>query len=148
LKNIISFLQRPFFRYHLPAIMFAVVIFILSSIPKLNPPNLGFKVQDKFYHFVFYGAFGFLVARSFSFLKFSQVFPKKYLFYAILFSVAYGLSDEIHQYYVPGRQCSFGDFLADSIGAIAGIMVYHYCHHLRRFFLKNFSWKRKKSVNI
>jgi VanZ family protein len=144
LKSIFIFLQRPFYRYHLPAIVFAIGIFVLSSISKLNPPDLGLKIQDKFYHFVFYGAFGFLIARSFSFLKFFQVFPKKYLVYAILFSIAYGISDEIHQYYVPGRFCSFGDFLADSMGAISGILIYHYRDHLWQFFRKHFHWNKKR----
>jgi VanZ family protein len=32
----------------------------------------------------------------------------------------YGITDEIHQYYVPGRVASIGDIAADCIGAFLG----------------------------
>ena len=35
-------------------------------------------------------------------------------------ALAYGLSDELHQAYVPGRQSSFYDVLADGAGALLG----------------------------
>lgn len=130
--------QHPFYRYHLPVIALAIAIFILSSIPQLNPPDLGFEIQDKFYHFVFYAVFGYLVARSFFLLKFSQLFQRHYLVFAVVFSAVYGLSDEIHQYYIPGRFCSLGDFVADGLGAATGVFIYHYRHQLRLSFQKYF----------
>lgn len=132
----LNFLQHPFFRFHVPAIILAVTIFILSSIPKLNPPNLGFELQDKFYHFLVYAAFGFLVARSFFSLKFSENFHKYYLLFAILFSAIYGLSDEIHQSYVPGRFSSIGDFIADFSGSTIGALIFHYRQGVKLFFTK------------
>jgi VanZ family protein len=135
-------LHHPFYRYHLPVIVFAIGIFILSSIPKLNPPDLGFKIQDKFYHFLFYAVFGHLVARSFFFLEFSQRFHRHYLVFAIVFSVVYGLSDEMHQYYVPGRFCSLGDFVADGLGAVTGVFIYRFRFQLRLGFQKYF-FRRK-----
>lgn len=36
----------------------------------------------------------------------------------------YAASDEIHQYFVPGRSCQLTDVLLDSAGVLAGIMVY------------------------
>jgi VanZ family protein len=38
---------------------------------------------------------------------------------AWLISTAYGALDEVHQYYVPGRQADPADLLADTIGALA-----------------------------
>ncbi|MDR2246783.1 MAG: VanZ family protein, partial [Treponema sp.] len=32
----------------------------------------------------------------------------------------YGIIDEVHQYFVPGRDCNIWDWLADSIGAVFG----------------------------
>ena len=130
--------QHPFYRYHLPVIALAIAIFILSSIPQLNPPDLGFEIQDKFYHFVFYAVFGYLMARSFFLLKFSQTFHRYYLVLAIVFSAVYGLSDEIHQYYVPGRFCSLGDFIADGLGAATGVFIYHYRSQCWPWFQKYF----------
>lgn len=38
-------------------------------------------------------------------------------------SAVYALSDEIHQYFVPGRACMASDVLIDSLGALFGIML-------------------------
>ena len=137
-----NFLKRPFFRFHVPVIFLAAAIFIFSSIPKLTPPNLGFELQDKFYHFLVYAIFGFLVARSFFSLKFSENFHKYYLLFAILFSAIYGLSDEIHQSYVPGRFSSIGDFIADSSGSAVGVLIFHYRRGLKLFLTKYMPLKK------
>jgi len=42
----------------------------------------------------------------------------------ILFSALYGLSDEAHQYFVPGRDADVWDGMADLLGSIAGVAVY------------------------
>lgn len=47
----------------------------------------------------------------------------KLLFYSFLFCLAYAISDELHQYFVPGRGPGIGDVLRDSIGAISGIGI-------------------------
>ena len=36
----------------------------------------------------------------------------------------YGISDDIHQYYVPYREADIFDGVADVIGAIIGLLVY------------------------
>ncbi len=138
----LNFLKRPFFRFHVPVIILAIVIFVLSSIPKLTPPNLGFELQDKFYHFLVYAVFGFLVARSFFSLQFSDNFHKYYLVFAILFSAIYGLSDEIHQSYVPGRFSSIGDFIADSSGSVIGVLIFHYRQGIKLFLTKYMPLKK------
>mgnify|MGYP001180919595 CR=1 FL=1 len=38
-----------------------------------------------------------------------------------LLTVGYGVLDEWHQSFVPGRQCSAGDVLRDALGAAVGI---------------------------
>ncbi len=53
-------------------------------------------------------------------------FYKKKRFY-LLFSTGlcaiYAASDELHQYFVPGRSCQIGDILLDSFGAFLGICI-------------------------
>lgn len=39
---------------------------------------------------------------------------------AILITVAYGVTDEIHQMFVPGRTAEMYDLLADTAGALGG----------------------------
>ncbi len=42
---------------------------------------------------------------------------------AFIYCVLFAASDEIHQYFVPGRSCELRDFLIDLAGAAAGIIV-------------------------
>lgn len=42
----------------------------------------------------------------------------------LLICIIYAISDEIHQYYVPGRGPLVKDVLIDSVGAYIGVLVY------------------------
>ncbi|MBS6643963.1 MAG: VanZ family protein [Clostridiaceae bacterium] len=42
---------------------------------------------------------------------------------AWLAGICYAASDELHQYFVPGRSCQFTDVLLDSAGVLAGIVM-------------------------
>ncbi len=44
--------------------------------------------------------------------------------FALMISVLYAATDEIHQYFVPGRVGTWSDVLIDSIGIIIGIVIY------------------------
>ena len=43
--------------------------------------------------------------------------------FTFIFALVYSVSDEIHQYFVPGRACRFTDVLIDCSGAAAGILI-------------------------
>ena len=132
--------KKAFIYYQLPGIIWTIVIFVLSSIPSLSPPNLGIEWQDKIYHFIFYMAYAIFLARAFYFQNYSFKVKQKFWLHTLLFGVLYGISDEIHQYFVPGRYMEFADGLADSLGVIVGVTLF-YC----RDFL---FWKRQpKSTN-
>jgi VanZ family protein len=46
---------------------------------------------------------------------------------AVALAAGYGLSDELHQSLVPGRQASGADVLKDLGGAAAGALLYRRC---------------------
>ncbi len=46
---------------------------------------------------------------------------------AVLLILAYAISDEFHQYFVPGRQASWVDVLIDTVGGILGLSLLRYC---------------------
>ncbi len=48
---------------------------------------------------------------------------KKAILYAFIFSVFYACTDEIHQYFIPGRTMAFKDVLIDSSGALLAIVI-------------------------
>ncbi len=64
---------------------------------------------DKAAHFAAYALLGFLWRRGLG--RFRPAF---------LLSALYGVVDEGHQSFVPGREVSFGDLLADFLGAYLG----------------------------
>jgi VanZ family protein len=91
------------------------LIFYLSSqhtIPFVKLPRYG----DKVVHMCAYIPLAFMF-----FLSMRKSGMRKYVFAAaFLFACVYGLTDEFHQSFVPGRTPEFGDFIADTIGAYLG----------------------------
>ncbi|MCP4703480.1 MAG: hypothetical protein GY865_02630, partial [candidate division Zixibacteria bacterium] len=56
--------MKIFFLYHFPAIVYALAIFLLSSVPGMNMPEYGFLMADKLLHFLEYALFAVLIFRS------------------------------------------------------------------------------------
>ena len=101
-----------------PAIVYALAIFIGSSVPGSEIPPLGFSLSDKLIHFIEFGILGILLYRAFSRMS------RPYLL-TVITGALYAASDEFHQLFVPGRQCDFWDFAADVCGIllVGGIQV-------------------------
>lgn len=113
--------MKRFLWIHGPAILWAMLIFILSSLPSLKPPNLGFSMQDKLSHLIEYGIFGVFLQRSFTSLYGNSL--KSYLL-AFLVGTAYAGLDEVHQTFVEGRSADFGDYCADTVGIVLSQLVF------------------------
>lgn len=45
-------------------------------------------------------------------------------YFTILIGICYGLSDEWHQSYIPGRDSTAEDVLSDALGAVAAAVSY------------------------
>ena len=108
---------KPF----IPAILWAVIIFFVSSIPDLSTPSLGFKITDKMAHFGEFFFLGLLVTHAFSRRKLS---PVKVFWISACVSGLYGVMDEFPQLFVPGRQTDGFDMLADVLGAVSASGIY------------------------
>lgn len=46
--------------------------------------------------------------------------------YSLLFVFGYACSDEIHQYFIPGRAMAFKDVLIDTLGGTVGYLICKY----------------------
>lgn len=57
-------------------------------------------------------------------------FVWSFLWRAELFCALYACSDELHQYFVPGRSCRFFDVCVDSTGAFCGALLFWGLFHL------------------
>ncbi len=98
-----------------PVVVWAAVIFVLSSIPGRSFPDIaGVVGVDKLAHMGVFGVLGFLVARAVG-----GGGARAFLVAAIVAS-AYGAVDELHQQLTPGRDSSVWDFVADTLGGAVG----------------------------
>ena len=48
---------------------------------------------------------------------------KNAIFFSFIFSFFYACTDEIHQYFIPGRAMAFRDVLIDSAGALLAMII-------------------------
>jgi VanZ family protein len=104
-------------RAYLPALAWAALIIALSSRPSL-PVSLE-SGSDKIAHFLAYAVFGWLIARAFAFAGIHALA-------AVAVGVLFGATDEWHQSFVPGRSAEVGDWVADSLGIVTGVSLYHW----------------------
>jgi len=107
-----------------PVAVWAALLFLLSAVPDTGPIPLEdwLPVNDTVAHFALYAVLGGLLARGG--MRSGVTLPHLAL---ILAGLLYGVSDEWHQSFVPGRDASMGDWLADAAGVGFGyamIMLY------------------------
>lgn len=108
------------FKFWVPVYVYLILIFVISSI-SFSPLEVGVgdgrKISvNPWLHIGEYALLGFLFYRAF--INSDKVFLKKYSFVlAIVFAIAYGITDELHQLFVPGRLCSFKDVICDGVGS-------------------------------
>jgi VanZ family protein len=103
--------RRPFLTLWGPFLAALAIVFWLSSMSHV-PGSQHF--WDKFLHAVGYTGLGVLALRAFH-GGFDRIRPQPTL-YAGLTVILWGLSDEFHQSFVPGRDASGWDLLADAVG--------------------------------
>ncbi len=108
--------------YWLPVFIYCLLIFLQSSYP--SPETVPYiPHMDKFLHFVVYGILGILFFRAYSTLRIKNNVNLTIII-SILSAGLYGISDELHQYFVPYREAELMDALANLLGSIGGVAVY------------------------
>lgn len=98
-------------------------IFWLSSIPGDTLPLPEFRFSDKLAHFLAYALLGILIAARAPLLERlgGRREAARFDWPGAAIGILYGVSDEIHQLYVPLRLFSLADVAADALGAMAGV---------------------------
>jgi VanZ family protein len=111
------------FIYEAPVLAYAGLIFLLSSLSKFPDVVPSFFGFDKLAHFSEYYFFGCLICRWF--LADKGRFANRHFFVlTIVIGTCYGLSDEWHQSFVPGRHASLWDVFFDFLGVITAAFTY------------------------
>lgn len=113
-KRTVEILQR-FFLFWFPLVGYMVLIFILSSEPAPEDIPDIWNI-DKLLHFMAYGVLSILWLRALK-RHWAEVRNKKLIFLSFLFATLYGISNEIYQYFIPYRNASIADAVANGLGA-------------------------------
>jgi VanZ family protein len=96
-----------------PVVAWAGLIFVLSSIPDLGTGLGGWDlVLRKLAHAAEFAVLGFLLLRAIG-----QEWA------ALALGIAYAVSDELHQHFVPGRFGSPFDVMLDAVGVAVGVLA-------------------------
>jgi len=111
--------MKKFFLTWGPVLAYGGLIYIQSAFPQAVP--IGFPL-DKIIHFFEFSLLGFFIIRSF--LLTWNIGQWTAVFLAGTLAGLWGVLDEIHQSFVPARNASWGDGLADILGAFAGAAAF------------------------
>ena len=103
-----------------PAIAAMAAIFMASSFPTV--PRVVRDASDLLLHFVAYAGLAVLVIRAIASGRWSALTLGSFL-KAWSVSAGYGVTDEVHQYFVPGRYASVADWVADALGAAVALAI-------------------------
>ena len=98
-----------------PALVYMAAIFVASSLSRVPAPPAG--LSDKQVHAVVYAGLAAMILRALAQGSWRGVTLGTALG-AVLMAAAYGASDEVHQWFVPGRTFEILDMVADAIGAV------------------------------
>ncbi len=111
----------------LPLLFWLAVIFSFSSFPGVSTtsaPPLWYFMERKGAHVFEYTVLTFLSFRFFR-LSFREASLAIVLFLSMMFSLSYGATDELHQYFVPFRGAYMRDVAIDGGGALlAGALIF------------------------
>lgn len=79
------------------------------------------KVIRKLAHYTIYTVGGFLIM---NYAYTTNLKLKEKVLYSIAFGAGYAVTDELHQFFMPGRSARVFDVGIDTLGVITGIAIY------------------------
>jgi VanZ family protein len=115
-------------RYFVPAILFYLLIFFLSS----QDGDIGLPGHwlDKIVHVIEFSLLGFFLSLGyFKTFSFPTVIKAVLVFFT---GLPLAILDEWHQLFVPGRTSAIEDVIVDAAGIVCGILVYRYLGKRKR----------------
>lgn len=109
-------------KYWGPVLLYCSIIVYLSSLsyPSQHLPSFFSALSDKLVHGVEYGILGILLYRALR----HTTRTVQTIGVAIFCAAAFGISDELHQWYVPHRHADLWDVVADVSGATFFILIW------------------------
>jgi VanZ family protein len=106
---------------YLPLIIYWIVLFVATSLPGNDLPNLG--VSDKIEHFVAYFILAIFLNLALTLQTKFKWLKQKANFASILIISIYAGLDELHQIFIPGRSCDIRDWITDFMATCLAVLL-------------------------
>lgn len=106
--------------YYIPWVLFSLAIIYVSHQEKIEFVNGTFYLKDKIFHLIAYFFYGITI--QFALISEENYKRISFIWKIILIGSLFGLSDEIHQYFIKGRSAEFLDWLADTLGVTLSLL--------------------------
>ena len=110
--------------YAVATLIYCAALFLLSSSPNPVPHEQFFPGEDKVAHAILYAVLAAIVSVGLQRAP-APTSARSRLLIPIAFVAAYGISDELHQYLVPGRSSDIWDVAADVCGGVLAQLALH-----------------------
>lgn len=129
IQNIFSLIPRRL--WILLALLWMSLIFLLSSRQRISVSEQYWAnfLVFKLLHVIEYAVLTFLYLQAI-YKNIPVISLRRATLFALIFALCYGISDEIHQTFVPTREGTVRDVLIDSIGIVS---VYWFASRYERF---------------
>lgn len=126
--------KRKVYFVYIPLILYWILLFTATSLPSANLPSVA--ISDKIKHFSAFFGLSVLLSLTLLYQNKVKILKKHFLSAALIIISFYGLLDEIHQSFIPSRNSEFLDWVADSLGAIAGVLLIYFLLRKYKYFSK------------
>jgi VanZ family protein len=111
-------------RYSWPAVVWSLVVLVLTLIPGSAIPEVGIFQADKLVHFFIFGVLMILSSYAIKKTAGTKGIFLNPLLISSLYSVGFGVMIEFIQKFVPGRSFSLADMLANTVGVGLGYLIF------------------------
>jgi VanZ family protein len=112
---------------YVPLAIYWVILFTATTVPTDSLPSFG--INDKFEHFGAYFVLSVLFSLTLFLQEKNENLKKHFNLYTVSILLFYGIFDEVHQFFIPGRYFDWLDLLSNLIGIVFGVYL------VRKFFV-------------
>lgn len=109
---------------YIPLLVYWMILLTATSLPGNELPKTG--INDKIEHFSAYLVLSLFLAFVLRIQKKFKKIRDKSTLYTLIIVAVYAAADELHQLYIPGRDCQLGDWIADFLAAIIATVAINF----------------------
>lgn len=116
--------KRKIWLVYIPLTIYWLILLTATSLPVNRLPII--RLSDKLNHFIAYFGLAILLNLTLIYQRKSRLLFNRASLITIIICLFYGIVDELHQMFIPGRFADTMDWIADSSGTIFGVLVLNF----------------------